>query len=198
MTAPITALLDAATTGDPEAVDDLFRIVYDELRKIARSNRGRWVGNDTINTTVLIHEAFIKLAGKEAWHNRTHFYATAARAMRHILVSYAERQRAAKRGGEAARIPLEEALLASEEAAEEMIAVHEAMEVLEEQQPRAARVVECLFFGGMTIPEAAEALSVSPATVKREWSFARAWLYRRLGHEATPPSAGPAVTGDDE
>lgn len=181
MSTEITLLLKAATEGDPQAVDDLFQVVYGELRTIAHSHRRRWVGDATLNTTALIHEAYVKLAGQDQWQDRAHFFATAARAMRHILVNYAERRRAAKRGGGGHSVPLDDALLASDGAADEMIALHQALELFEAQHGRAARVLECRFFGGLSVEETAEALSISPATVKREGRFARAWLYQRLG-----------------
>lgn len=183
----ITVMLEAAKAGDPHAAEELFDAVYGELRTIAKSHRRRWQGNETLNTTALIHEAFIKLAGQEGqdWQNRTHFYATAAKAMRHILVNYAERQKAAKRGGGAAELPLDGILVASEGVAEEALALHQALESLEQEKPRLCQIVECRFFGGMSIEETAEALSISPATVKREWNLASAWLYRTLHGDAS-------------
>ena len=179
---PITVLLEAARCGDPQATDALFGAVYGELKKLARSHRRRWRGNETLNTTALIHEAFIKLAGQDepAFANRTHFFATASRAMRQVLVTYAERQDAAKRGGDAVRIPLDENLLVTQATAQELLALHEVLTRLEAEHPRRCRIVECRVFGGMTVEDVAAALDISPATVKREWQVAIARLYQEL------------------
>ena len=176
----LTTLLHAAGAGDAKAADALFRLVYDELRVIARAHRRRWVGNETLNTTVLIHEAYLKLAGRESYEDRVHFYATAAKAMRQILVNYAERRRTAKRGGGEADVPIDEVVIPTDEAADEMLALHQALERLEQEKPRWCRVVECRFFAGLTVEETAEAVGTSPATVKREWRLASAWLYQAL------------------
>jgi len=180
----ITKLLKGAQDGDQAAAERLFLVIYDELRIIAKSHRRRWVGNETLNTTALIHEAFMKLDGQDHWSSRTHFYATAAKAMRHILVNYAEKKRAGKRGGGLADLPLDDVLLASEDAADDALGLHQALEELEADRPRWCRIVECRFFGGMSIEETAQALDVSPATVGREWRLASAWLYQRLGDES--------------
>jgi len=183
----ITALLKGATEGDQAAADRLFLVIYDELRIIAKSHRRRWVGDETLNTTALIHEAFVKLDGQVHWNSRTHFYATAAKAMRHILVNYAEKKRAGKRGGGVADLPLDEVLLVSDEAADDALELHQALEELEKDRPRLCRIVECRFFGGMSIEETAQALDISPATVGRDWRLASSWLFQRLGDK----SAGP-------
>ena len=183
---PITQLLDAAKAGDPSATDKLFSAVYGELKKLAGSHRARWHGNQTLNTTALIHEVFIKLAGQEAleFSNRTHFYATASRAMRHILVNYAERQNTNKRGGDAIKIPLDEETLAADASIEELLTLDELLSRLEKSSPRRCRIVECRVFGGMTIEETAEALGISKATVKRDWQVAIARLYQDLEGDA--------------
>lgn len=180
MSDDITALLKRAGDGDQAAADRLFHAIYDELRVIARSHRRRWVGNETLNTTALIHEAFVKLDGQAHWSSRTHFYATAAKAMRHILVNYAEKRRAGKRGGGVADLPLDEVLLVSDNAADDALELHQVLETLESERPRWCRIIECRFFGGMTIEETAQALDISPATVGREWRLASAWLYQQL------------------
>ena len=176
----ITKLLEAAGRGDGRAADELFEVVYQQLRQIAMSHRRRWVGDHTLNTTALIHEAFLKLNGKNDWSSRTHFFAVAARAMRHILVNYAEKKRAGKRGGGAQAIPLEEVLVPTEDAVEEALMMHQALERMESDKPRWCSIVECRFFAGMTIEETAQALGVSTATVTREWRLASAWLNREL------------------
>lgn len=179
---PITLLLDAARDGDAAATESLFNAVYAELKILARSNRRRWRGNQTMNTTALIHEVFIRLAGQENadFANRTHFYATASKAMRQILVNYAERQKAEKRGGDAMMVTLDETVFATQATAEELLTIHQLLTELETHNPRRSEIIECRVFGGMTIDEVAEALSISPATVKREWRVGTAYLYKEL------------------
>ena len=163
-------------------MDELFAITYEELKALAHRHRKRWRGNPTLGTTVLVHEAYRKLAGARdlrTW-KRAHFLAVAARAMRQILVNYAERQTALKRGGAYDPVPLDLANPVAPEVAEEVLALHEALEALSRIDPRRGQVVECRFFAGMTIDETAEALSVSAATVKRDWLLAAAWLRRRI------------------
>ena len=185
-TESITVLLEAARRGEDSATDALFSTVYDELRKLARSNRGRWVGNQTMNTTALIHEAYLKLAEKDGlnFQNRTHFYATASMAMRQILVNYAERANAAKRGGNVAIEPLDEATVISESMAEELLQLTEHLIPLEKDSPRRCRIVECRVFGGMGVDETAAALGISSATVKREWRIASAMLRRNMTRDS--------------
>lgn len=188
-TEPITRLLEAAREGEIEASAALFSAVYAELQKLARSHRRRWRGNPTMNTTALIHEAFLKLAGPAEFANRRHFFATASKAMRQVLVNYAEQQNASKRGGEAVRITLDEATLASDITADELLDLHRLLTKLEGENPRRCQVVECRVFGGMTIEEVAETLSISPATVKREWQVASAQIYRELQGDKTSAPA---------
>lgn len=178
---PITLLLHAARDGDAAATESLFNAVYAELKMLARSNRRRWQGNPTMNTTALIHEVFIKLAGPApAFENRVHFYATASRAMRQVLVNYAKRQSASKRGGSALRVTLDDALLSTDASADELLNIHQLLTELETSNPRRSRIIECRVFGGMTVEEVASALSISTATVKREWRIGTAELYRAL------------------
>jgi RNA polymerase sigma factor (TIGR02999 family) len=177
---PITRLLEAARSGDHGATNALFAAVYKELQTLAQSQRRRWYGNHTMNTTALVHEAFIKLAGPSDFANRAHFFATASKAMRQILVNYAQAQKAEKRGGDAVRIPLEEATVQSQMSAEEMLDLHRVLTRLEERIPRRAHVAECRIFGGMTVEEIADALEISTATVKREWQIAAAQIYSEL------------------
>jgi RNA polymerase sigma factor (TIGR02999 family) len=187
----VTRLLHALREGDdsaPEPVEDaLFRHVYDELHRIARRHRARWSGNDTLNTTALVHEAYLKLVGGDGdYAGRAHFLAVAAKAMRHILITYAERQTAQKRGGGQRDLPLDEALLVPEDRVEEVAALGEALAQLEAVDERAARVVECRFFAGLDAEETAEALGVSRRTVTRDWAAARAWLYDQLRRDLPP------------
>jgi RNA polymerase sigma factor (TIGR02999 family) len=157
------------------------------LRRAARGQRMRWEGNDTLNTTALVNEAYIKLtkAAGAHWTDRGHFFAVASQAMRQILVNYARDRRAARRGGGAVHVPLSEVNPVSEAAAEELLVMHETLERLAEFNPRQARVVECRFFAGLSIRETAQALSVSEATVERDWAVASAWLRRELDAGAT-------------
>jgi RNA polymerase sigma factor (TIGR02999 family) len=183
----LTAVIQAVSRGDHHAADELFRRVYDELHNLASGQRRRWGGNDTLNTTALVHEAYLKLVRQDGatWSDRSHFFAVAAKAMRHILINYAERQVAAKRGGGAVHLPLSDADLVTPEAAEELLALDDALSALAAVHERSCRVVECRFFGGFTIQQTADALAVSAATVQRDWSFASAWLRRELG--SAPP-----------
>jgi len=194
-------LLDAVASGDTGALDELFELVYEELHALARAQRARWDGDYTLNTTALVHEAYLKLfrhrsapsdqgAGQaSAWNDRSHFLAVAARAMRQILVNYARRGRAAKRGGGVRPVTLDESMLPTPEAAEEVLALDEALERLEVLSPRQAKAVECRFFAGLTHEDTAAALGMSVATVKRDLNLANAWLFRELGQEAaqSPP-----------
>ncbi|MCZ6779569.1 MAG: sigma-70 family RNA polymerase sigma factor [Acidobacteria bacterium] len=175
----ITRLLNDLGAGRREAFDELLPLVYDELRRTAHRQLLGEPGNHTINTTALVHEAYLKLVDRRqmGWQNRNHFYAVAAQAMRRILVSYARRRKAEKRGGGAAQVVFDEAFgVFSDERSEELVALDEALEHLEQINPRHARIVECRFFGGLTIEETATALDVSSITVTRDWRMARAWL----------------------
>jgi RNA polymerase sigma factor (TIGR02999 family) len=178
----VTDLLQAAREGDRAALDRVFSIVYEQLRGLAHSQRRRWQGDYTLDTTALVHEAYLKLVDQSSasFKDRGHFMAVAAKAMRHILVNYAERRRAAKRGGSAQHVPIDEFNPVSEEAAEEVLALHDALDRLAALNERQANVVEARFFAGLPIEEAAEALAISPATVKRDWNLASAWLHREI------------------
>ncbi|MDH5621312.1 MAG: ECF-type sigma factor [Gammaproteobacteria bacterium] len=179
---PITVLLNAARDGDSSAMDLVYNAAYEELKKLALSHRRRWRGNNTMNATALISEVFIKLAGdgEPDFASRTHFFATASRAMRQVLVNYAQQQNAAKRGGGAVRITLDEEKLTGDTTVDELLSLHEMLTRLEADNPRRCQIVECRVFGGMTVEEVAEALSISPATVKREWQVASARIYLAL------------------
>jgi len=178
----ITVLLDAVRRGEMQATNELFATVYEELKRVARSNRRRWRGNQTLNTTVLIHEVYLKLSGREKLNvqNRAHFYATASQAMRQILINYAERANAAKRGGDAVALPLDDDSAISDSMAEELLVLTENLELLERDDPRRCRVVECRVLGGMSVEETAAALDISPATVKRDWQVASTILHRDM------------------
>jgi len=177
----ITRLLAAASDGSDGAMDEVFEVVYPRLKEIARARRRGWHGAHTMNTTGLIHEAYVKVAGGgSAFENRGHFFATTARAMRQVLINYAERQSAKKRGGGAVEVTLYDDDAVTDDAMDELLTLNEALRKLEAMSPRQGQVVECLFFAGLDIAETAEALDISPATVKRDWSTARAWLYREM------------------
>jgi RNA polymerase sigma factor (TIGR02999 family) len=178
----ITERLRLAQQGDRAALDEVFTLVYDELHRLAQAQRRRWSGDSTLDTTALVHEAYLKLVGQPdaGWNDRGHFLAVASRAMRHLLVNYAERRRAAKRGGGAVPVSLDDFNPVSEEVADEVIALHEALERLAAVSDRQVRVVEARFYVGLSIDETAQALGISPATVKRDWQLAGAWLHREI------------------
>ncbi len=181
----ITRLLCDLKVGRREAFDELLPQVYDELHRVAHFQLRGERANHTINTTALVHEAYLKLVDRREmdWQSRAHFYAVAAMAMRQILVSYARRRGAEKRGAGAPHVAFDEAFdVYSDERAEELVSLDEALTQLEAINPRHARIVECRFFGGLTIEETAEALGVSRITVTRDWRMARAWLKDALGH----------------
>lgn len=175
-------MLQSAAAGDRSAHDALFTAVYQELRKIARAHRRRWKGNDTLNTTSLISEAYVKLANKTlaSYQDRTHFFATASKAMRQILISYAARVATAKRGGNAIRVTLSGLARENEQTFDDLLAIDNVLVRLEKDNVRHCRLFECRVFGGMTIEETATALGVSPATVKRDWTLLSAWVYREM------------------
>lgn len=179
----ITQLLAEARHGDRSALDELFQVVYGQLRRLAHGHRQAWRGNETLGTTALVHEAYLKLTRQSElpWRDRGQFFATASKAMRHILINYAERRRAAKRGGAQEPLPLDEGLIADDETAEELLVLDQALHRLHELSPRQTRVVECRFFGGLDVKQTAEALAISPTTVKRDWAMASAWLKREIG-----------------
>jgi RNA polymerase sigma-70 factor, ECF subfamily len=178
----ISRLLSELPNGGRDVFDRLVPLVYDELRKIARRRLREERRGHTLTTTALVHEAYLELAsaGRIAWANRAHFFAVAARVMRRILVDHAVRQRAQKRGGAPERVALDDVMLVVHERGEDVVSLDEALERLEATRVRHARIVECRFFGGLSIDETASVLGVSPATVKREWNLARAWLNREL------------------
>ena len=178
----ITALLHAHARGDATALDQLLPLVYGELRRIAQGRLRHERAGHTLAPTELVHEAFLKLVPVERvdWRSRAHFFAIASRAMRNVLVDHAVRRGAAKRGGGVQAITLDEAEGAHEESLDELIALGQALDRLERLDARQARVVECRFFGGLSLDETAEALGISAATVSRDWTFARAWLHREL------------------
>ncbi len=185
----IQKLLHAARGGDSDAVSELIPLLYDELRALARSQRARWHGDVSLNTTALLHEAYVKMAVQESpdWRDRSHFMAVACTAMRQVLIDHARRRQAKKRGGGAPNVTFDdiEKLLAASDPRTDteddaLLLLDDCLHRLADRSPRQARVVECRFFGGLTIPETSEALDVSPATVKRDWAMAQAWLHQEI------------------
>jgi RNA polymerase sigma factor (TIGR02999 family) len=181
-TRPITDLLMEASAGDRSAMDRLFPLVYDELRRIAHRALRRERPDHTLGTTGLVHEAYLRLVDqtRAGWRDRAHFYAVAALAMRRILVDYARRHRRAKRGGGQRPVSLDESATALDERASNLVALDEALTRLGALSPRLSRIVECRFFGGLTEEEIAEVMGVTLRTVKRDWAKARGWLYQEL------------------
>jgi len=178
----VSHLLRRWGEGESEALDQLMPLVYNELRRMARRYMGRQPAGHTLQTTALIHEAYLRLVGQEEkhWENRAHFFGVAAQAMRHILVDYARTRQTAKRGGARRAVSLEEAAIVSDERAAELVVLDEALAELARLAPRQSQVVELRYFGGLSVAEIAEALKVSTDTVRRDWNQAKAWLYRRL------------------
>ncbi len=182
MAVEFTGLLAALRPGDRDAFGAVFPLVYDELRQMARRRmRGERPGH-TLSPTALVHETYLKLLGLERieWRNRAQFFALAAQAMRQVLVDHALRRKAQKRGGGQVHVTLSEGVGGRTLPVEEILALDEVLRRLEEIDGRRARVVVCRFFAGMEVEETAAALGVSEATVKRDWTYARAWLHREL------------------
>jgi RNA polymerase sigma factor (TIGR02999 family) len=185
---PVNRLLDDLRRGRREALEELFPLVYDELRELAHWQRQSWKGDETLNTTALVHEAYLKLVDQRraGWDTEAHFLAAAARAIRHILINYARDRRAQKRGGDWQRVSLVEqeivGLPAPSDSWEDRVgALEDALQRLTTLSERQARIVECRFFGGMTVEQTAKALGLSTPTVVRGWSMAQAWLRATLG-----------------
>jgi RNA polymerase sigma factor (TIGR02999 family) len=178
----ITRLLHRSAGGSDEAFQRLIALVYADLKAIAHRRLGNPERDPTLDTTSLVHEAFLRLVpGSDAdWKDRAHFFAVAARAIRHVLVDHARARAAAKRGGGAVHIPLREDLEGHGDDTVTLLALHQALDRLEEKDERLGRVVECRFFAGLTMEETAEALGVSRRTAERDWTRARAYLYRTL------------------
>ncbi len=179
-------LLEWGTPGERRPVDRLLPLVYDELRRVAHRQLGRERPGHTLSTTALVHEAYLRLVDqtRARWVDRAHFFAVAAGVMRRILVDYARRFRAAKRGGDAQHVDLDLAQVSLDERSELLVNLDEALGRLAELNPRLSQVVECRFFGGMTEEETAEALGVTDRTVRRDWIKAKAWLSRELRDSA--------------
>lgn len=183
----ISELLHELSQGKADALDRLIPVVYEELRRIAHGLlRGERSGH-TLNTTALVHETYLRLVKIEQvdWRDRAHFFAVTARVMRRVLIDYARARKREKRGGDPVQVPLSEVLDAAVREPDDLLALEEALARLEVLNTRQCRVVECRCFAGMSVEETAAALDTSPATVKRDWAFARAWLNRELGQDPT-------------
>jgi RNA polymerase sigma factor (TIGR02999 family) len=178
----VTKLLAKWSDGDGEALEQLMPLVYDELHRMAKRYMDGQPSGHTLQTTALIHEAYLKLAdnGEKRWQDRAHFFAVAAQAMRHILVDYARSHHTEKRGGGTQMIALDDAPVVSTERASEIVALDDALKNLSAADERKGRVVELRYFGGLSVEETAEVLKVSPVTVMRDWRFAKTWLLREL------------------
>lgn len=178
----ITALLEACSKGEREAFDRLMPLVYEDLRSIAHRRLRQERGDHTLNTTAVVHEAYLRLVDREgaSWRGRAHFLAVSARVIRNLLVDYARGRDTAKRGGDAIRVPLDERLVGKEPRTVELLTLDEALTALGELDDRLERIVEIRFFAGMTMEETAETLGVSLSTAEREWRRARAYLFDAL------------------
>jgi RNA polymerase sigma factor (TIGR02999 family) len=188
----VTRVLSAIEQGDPQAAERLLPLVYDELRKLAAQKLAQEKPGQTLQATALVHEAYLRLVGESttplAWNSRGHFFGAAAEAMRRILVENARRKGAVKHAGERVRVSLEGLDLADEPPPEQLLALDEALTRLAAQDPQKAELVKLRFFTGLSIEATAQALAISPATAKRWWTFARAWLLREV--EGDDPFAG--------
>src|SRR6266496_1628019 len=178
----VTELLAHWSDGDDVALAELTPLVYEELRHLAHQFMEGQRPEHTLQTTALVNEAYLRLADQTnpRWQNRAHFFAVAARAMRQILVSYARGQRSQKRGGGVLKVDLDEAAIVSPEESREIVELHEALEQLSALDSRKAQVVELKYFGGLNYDEMAEVLKISRITVRRDWEFAKLWLYTEL------------------
>jgi len=179
----VTQLLKDWSGGDEAAVDKLMPLVHEELRRLAHQYMRREKPGHTLQTSALVNEAYVRLVdqSKIQWESRAHFFGIAARLMRQILVDQARRKNFAKRGGGAIRVSLDSANAIAQEQSANVMALDEALKTLEQTDLRKSQIVELRFFGGMSIEETAEALKISPGTVMREWTFARAWLRKEMG-----------------
>jgi len=178
----LTVILRRVEQGDPHAADELLPLVYEELRKLAAQKLARESPGQTLQATALVHEAWLRLGGDDqpAWDNRGHFFAAAAEAMRRILIDNARRKRTLRHGGGAVRVNLDALELAANMDDEQLLALNEALEQFAAHDARKAELVKLRFFAGLTNEQAARVLKVSEPTAKRDWAYARAWLYREM------------------
>jgi len=187
----VTRILAAIERGDVRAVDELFPLVYQELRQLAAQRMSKERPGQTLQATALVHEAYIRLVGVEAqnWKSRTHFFAAAAEAMRRILIDNARRKKRLKHGGAHKRIDFDDAALAKDKvsSADELIALDETLEKLRQEEPVIAELVKLRYFAGLTIEQAAQMLDISCRTANRYWAYARAWLYQEIAKGEKQP-----------
>ena len=181
----VTELLHRWSGGDEQARDALVPLLYDELRRVARRNLRSQQRDHTLQSTALVHEVFLRLVNQESvrWDDRIHFFAVASHLMRRIIVDQARRRNAAKRGGNAVTLLLDDQIAPAKQRALDVVALDDALHELSKISPQLSRIVEMRFFAGFSIEESAQAMGVSPATVKRDWAVARAWLYRELARK---------------
>jgi len=184
----VTRLLQAWSAGDRAALDRLIPLVYDELHRLAHRYMRREHAGHILQTTALVNEAYLQLidVGKVKWHDRTHFFAIAAKVMRQILVHSARSRNSQKRGGKIRCVSINESAVFASKPDADLIELDDALTALAEIDERKAKVVELRFFGGMTLEEVADALSLSSDTVWRDWDLAKTWLYREMSHRANP------------
>ena len=180
----VTRILSAIEQGDPQAAEQLLPLVYDELRKLAAERMAQEMPGQTLQATALVHEAYLRLVdveGTQHWNSRGHFFAAAAEAMRRILVDNARRRQSKKRGGDRARLDLDQFSPATSERLDDVLDVDDALEGLAGADPQAAELVKLRYFAGLSIPQAAAALGISPRSADFLWAYSRAWLLRSLG-----------------
>lgn len=193
----ITELLAAHAAGDARAFERLVPLVYEDLRRIARRQLAGEPEGHTLNTTAIVHEAYLRIAGRTGveWPDRAHFFAFAARVMRHVLIDYARKRQTQKRGGAIIHVPLDRVSLRAEDPTSELIALDQAITALSERHERMGRVVECKLFAGMTAKDVARALDISLSTVERDWRAAKAYLYRALAPDDDGPRSSESGLG---
>lgn len=182
----VTDLLARWRGGDRQALDALMPLVYEELRHLARHYLRDERADHTLQSTALVHEAFVRMVGQSTpgWKSRAHFFGVAARLMRQILVDHARAHLAAKRGGKSPRLTISEEVVGAKSKDLDLVALDDALNILAERNPQQSRIVELRYFSGLTIDDTSEVLGVSPATVKRSWTAARAWLYREMNRSS--------------
>jgi len=187
----VTRILDAVAQGDPKAAEELLPLVYDELRRVAAARMTDSTPGQTLQPTALVHEAWLRLVGQDSaaqFQGRTHFFAAAAEAMRHILIDRARRKQTLRHGGGQQRVDMDDSQIAAPAPDEELLAVDEALDRLARLDPGKAELVKLRYFVGMTMTEAATALGISEPTAKRRWALARAWLFNEISSERKCPA----------
>jgi RNA polymerase sigma factor (TIGR02999 family) len=182
----VTQLLQRWRDGDPNALDTLLPLVYKELRRLAHFQLQKERPDHTLRSAALVHEAYLRLVGANPpkWESRTHFFAIAAKLMRQILVDYARRHAAEKRGGSVCKLSLQDAMITPRRVDVDVVALDDALQTLAKIDPRQSHVVELRFFSGLSLEEISEAMEIAPATVQRDWTAARAWLYREVSRRS--------------